>query len=142
MNAGPIKLDFTIDSVFEQSRDVQTQIMDNVSNCKYDEQSVFAIKLALEEAMINAIKHGNKMDVSKKVRVQARITPKRIVLTIEDQGAGFTRNGVPDPTIEENLCKCSGRGILLMESYMNSVTYSKQGRRVRMVRINPRYRQA
>jgi serine/threonine-protein kinase RsbW len=142
MNAGPIKLDFTIDSDFIQSRAVQAQIMQNVGRCNYDDQSVFAIKLALEEAMINAIKHGNKMDPGKKVRAQARITPLRVVITVEDQGTGFIRNGVPDPTAEENLCKCSGRGILLMESYMNSVKYTKQGRRVRMVRINPRHRKA
>jgi serine/threonine-protein kinase RsbW len=75
------------------------------------------------------------------VTVEARISSRRAEITIEDQGPGFNRSVVPDPTAEENLCKCSGRGILLMETYMNSVKWSKHGRRVRMVRINQRHLQ-
>jgi serine/threonine-protein kinase RsbW len=134
LNAKP--LNFTIDSDFAQQREVQAQILQRVQECGFDKDSSFAIHVALEEALINAIKHGNKLDKSKKVHVQAKIDARKAEITIEDEGPGFVREAVPDPTAEENLCKCSGRGILLIESYMTSVEYSKQGRRVKMVKLN------
>jgi len=84
------------------------------------------------------MKHGNKLDRSKTVHIQARITPRRAEITIEDEGPGFDRRSVPDPTTEENLCKCSGRGILLIEAYMDKAIWSKHGRRVKMIKLNKR----
>jgi serine/threonine-protein kinase RsbW len=115
-------------------------ILGQVADCGYDDQSQFAIKLALEEAMINAVKHGNKGDPTKKVRIEAEVNRRRTTIAVEDEGPGFSRRSVPDPRDEENLCKCSGRGILLMEAYMNSVKWTRRGRRVTMVRINQRHR--
>lgn len=135
----PTVLTFTIPSNFAKGRKVRDRILAQVRRCGYDSSSRFAIRLATEEALINAIKHGNKLDPAKKVMIQASIDPKKVVIVIEDQGKGFDRRKVPDPRTEANLCKCSGRGILLMEAYMNSVRWSKHGRRVRMVRLNPRY---
>ncbi|WP_428938488.1 ATP-binding protein [Fontivita pretiosa] len=134
--AKPLK--FTIASDLDAKRQVQERIMQEVARCGYDEDDTFAIKLALEEALMNAMKHGNKLDRSKKVHIQARITPRRAEITVEDEGPGFDRRSVPDPTTEENLCKCSGRGILLIESYMNKVIWSKHGRRVKMIKLNKR----
>ena len=127
---------FTIPSDLAASRDVHRSIMDRVEAQHYDEQSTFAIRLALEEGLMNAIKHGNKLDPKKTVHVEATVTPKATEITIEDQGKGFQRDHVPDPCAEENLLKCSGRGILLMEAYMDEVKYSQGGRRVRMVKKN------
>jgi serine/threonine-protein kinase RsbW len=127
---------FTIPSDLAASRDVHKMIMDRVEAQHYDEQSTFAIRLALEEGLMNAIKHGNKLDPKKTVHVEAKVTPKATEITIEDQGKGFHREEVPDPCAEENLLKCSGRGILLMEAYMDEVKYSQGGRRVRMVKKN------
>ena len=127
---------FTIPSDLAASRDVHKTIMDRVEAQHYDDQSTFAIRLALEEGLMNAIKHGNKLDPKKTVHVEAKVTPKATEITIEDQGKGFHREEVPDPCAEENLLKCSGRGILLMEAYMDEVKYSQGGRRVRMVKKN------
>src|SRR4051794_31597318 len=107
-------LKFTIPSDFAAGRDVQKRILDDVSRLGFNSQSQFAIKLALEEALINAIKHGNRLDPSKKVHIEAKVSPQQFEITIEDEGPGFKRTAVPDPTLEENLEKCSGRGILLM----------------------------
>jgi serine/threonine-protein kinase RsbW len=126
----------TIGSDFSAGREVQRQILASVEKHHFDTQSAFAIKLALEEALINAIKHGNRLDPSKSVHVRARVTDKLAEIIIEDQGPGFDRTCVPDPTAEENLDKCSGRGILLMEAYMSSVEYSNCGRCVRMIKQN------
>ncbi len=130
----PVKL--TITSETAHVPDIQDRILAEVARHGFTQQSYFAIKLALEEGLVNAIKHGNKMDKSKSVRVEYKVTPKQFEITIEDQGPGFHRNGVPDPTLEENIEKCSGRGILLMEAYMNSVRWSRGGRRVRMIKKN------
>lgn len=129
-------LKFTIPSDFAAGRDVQKRILDDVSRLGFNSHCQFAIKLALEEALINAIKHGNRLDPKKKVHIEAKVTSKQLEITIEDEGPGFTRGDVPDPTREENLEKCSGRGILLIEAYMNSVQWSRGGRRVKMVKKN------
>lgn len=129
-------LKFTIDSDFDQGRHVQSQIIDRIEQSGFSEHNLFAVKLALEEALINAIKHGNKLDITKKVYVEATIDPTRAEIIIEDQGPGFDRKSVPDPTADENLCKCSGRGILLIEAYMTSVKWSNHGRRVTLVKTN------
>jgi serine/threonine-protein kinase RsbW len=129
-------VNFTIPSDYADAREVQKQILALVDGFGYDSQSAFAIKLALEEALINAIKHGNKLDRSKLVRIEARVQQDETEIIIEDQGPGFDRSCVPDPTAEENIDKCSGRGILLMEAYMNHVEWSNYGRRVRMIKRN------
>ncbi len=129
-------LKFTIPSDYAAGRDVQKRILDDVTRLGFNPQSHFAIKLALEEALINAIKHGNRLDPRKKVRIEAKVSPQQFEITIEDEGPGFKRDSVPDPTLEENIEKCSGRGILLMEAYMNSVKWSNGGRRVKLVKKN------
>lgn len=129
-------LHFEFHSDFDTGCQVQQQILEEVERHGFNTHSLFATRLALEEGLVNAIKHGNKLDPKKKVIVDARVTRDRVEIEIEDQGPGFDRASVPDPTAVENLCKCSGRGILLIEAYMNSVAWSKGGRRVRMVRLN------
>jgi serine/threonine-protein kinase RsbW len=135
-NAATGALSFVIPSDFTAGHEVQKRILDGVASHGFDDQSQFAIKLALEEAMINAIKHGNKLDPNKKVTIKAKVTPKMCQIVIEDQGPGFKRSDVPDPTAEENLEKCSGRGILLMEAYMSEVAWDRGGRRVTMMKKN------
>ena len=127
---------FTIRSDFSAGHDVQKRILDAVEKAGFNSQSTFAIKLALEEALINAIKHGNKLDLKQNVHIEASVSPTITEITIEDEGPGFDRSSVPDPTLEENLDKCSGRGILLMEAYMNRVEWSRGGRRVHRVKKN------
>ena len=137
--ASPVAFkDVVIPSDPSAARCVEDQIEQLLLTHQASSQDVFRIRLALEEALINAIKHGNKLDTTKKVHVEATVTPEQIEIMIEDEGPGFCRADVPDPTAEENLLKCSGRGILLMETYMDRVEYSNAGRRVRMIKRNTR----
>jgi serine/threonine-protein kinase RsbW len=129
-------LTFTFPSDLGASREVHRAVMDRVEAMKYDEQSTFAIRLALEEGIMNAMKHGNKMDAGKTVHVEVKVTPRSTQIIIEDQGKGFDRTDVPDPCAAENLLKCSGRGLLLMEAYMDKVQYTRGGRRVKMIKKN------
>jgi len=126
----------TIASDYGDAREVQRLIREEVERCGFDPDSQFAIKLALEEALINAIKHGNKLDKRKLVQVEWRISPAAVEITIEDEGPGFDRKQVPDPTNDTNLEKLTGRGILLIEAYMTRVEYSNGGRRVKLIRHN------
>jgi serine/threonine-protein kinase RsbW len=126
----------TIASDYGDAREVQRLIRDEVERAGFDPDSQFAIKLALEEALINAIKHGNKLDKRKNVQVEWRISAAAAEITIEDEGPGFDRKDVPNPTDEPNLEKLTGRGILLIESYMTDVQWSNGGRRVKLVKKN------
>jgi len=128
-NASATKM--TIASSNEEAQEVQRLIRTEVEKAGFDPDSQFAIRLALEEALINAIKHGNKHDQKKQVHVEWHITPQTAEIIIEDEGPGFTRASVPDPTDEPNLEKLTGRGLLLIEAYMNNVEYSNGGRRVK-----------
>jgi len=87
----------------------------------------FAVRLALEEAVVNAIKHGHQHDPSKVVRVAYRVSPQRVELEIEDEGPGFRPDDVPDPLEPENLERACGRGVFLMRHYMNEVTFNERG---------------
>jgi serine/threonine-protein kinase RsbW len=96
---------------------------------------VFSIKLALEEALINAIKHGNQMDPAKKVRVLYRVAPGFFEVRVVDEGNGFDPGDVPDPTAVENLERPCGRGLMLMRHYMSEVCYSSSGNCVAMSKV-------
>jgi serine/threonine-protein kinase RsbW len=96
---------------------------------------IFSIKLALEEALINAIKHGNQMDRAKKVRVLYRVMVGFFEVRVMDEGTGFDPGDVPDPTAVENLERPCGRGLMLMRHYMTEVCYSSSGNSVAMSKV-------
>jgi serine/threonine-protein kinase RsbW len=129
---GGRRFSFDIASDFTQARAVQDQIIGEVIARGFGENDLFALKLALEEAVINAIKHGNKLDPAKRVKIEATVSDDEVDITIQDQGPGFHRESVPDPTLEENLERNSGRGIMLIEAYMTTAEWTDQGRRLHM----------
>jgi serine/threonine-protein kinase RsbW len=131
----PMKRVFDIPSDFAASRDVQLRVMQDVVDCGFDEESTFAIRISLEEAIVNAIRHGNRQDATKRVRVESAASRRAVHISVEDEGPGFDRHHIPDPTAEENLCRPSGRGILLIESYMDAVRWEHGGRRVHMTKL-------
>ncbi len=90
--------------------------------------------VALDEAFVNAVKHGNKGDPTKLVRVGAELSPTEACFTIEDEGEGFDVATIPDPRDPANLFKSSGRGVLLIYNIMDEVEYNAQGNRVKMVK--------
>jgi len=90
--------------------------------------------IALDEAFVNAVKHGNKSDPSKLVRITAELTPQEASFTVEDEGEGFDIKQIPDPCDPANLFRTSGRGVLLIYNIMDEVEYNAQGNRVKMVK--------
>jgi serine/threonine-protein kinase RsbW len=93
---------------------------------------IFGIHLALEEALVNAVKHGNREDPSKHVHVVCRLSAEKLYIAIQDEGPGFKVTDVPDCTRDENLEKASGRGIMLMRNFMTFVEYNAKGNGVTM----------
>ena len=90
-------------------------------------KDTFGVHMAIEEALVNAIKHGNRLDASKRVHVNCKVSPRRLWIRIQDEGEGFNPVEVPDPTSPENLELPCGRGLMLMRSFMSSVEYNKAG---------------
>ena len=98
----------------------------------YDHKEVFGVRLALEEALVNAVKHGNRHDPTKCVRASWHVGPNRVLIEIEDEGDGFDPRAVPDPCATEYVERSCGRGVFLMRHYMSSVRYNRRGNRVTM----------
>ena len=124
------------------ARHSEEQIMNELVRCRYGADVTFAIKLALEEALTNAVKHGNDNDASKRLVVRYSIDPKRAVIMVRDEGHGFAPNRVPDPTADENLERPSGRGIMLMQAYMTRVHFNEAGNEVWLLKDNTGKRSA
>ncbi len=126
-------------SCLHKARDVENEILAACEKHHFGEADLFALKLALEEALVNAVKHGNKLDPAKEVRVHYRVCDQRVDITVEDQGEGFNPAEVPNPTDDENIDRCSGRGILLMRAYMSSVVFNPQGNKVTLSKFSETY---
>jgi serine/threonine-protein kinase RsbW len=130
---GPHEIVIPSDPV--EARRVQDLIENALIARAYEDREVFSIKLALEEALVNAIKHGNQMDRSKQVRIHYSIQSDRFDIAIVDEGKGFDPEDVPDPMAVENLERPCGRGLLLMRHYMTEVTFHAPGNRLTMSMI-------
>ena len=127
--------DVTIASDAAEARRIQDEIELHLKACQYSEREIFSVKLALEEALVNAIKHGNQFDHSKKVHIAYNVRPERFDIRITDEGCGFDPAEVPDPTAVENLERPCGRGLMLMRYYMNEVSFGPCGNAVYMMKL-------
>jgi serine/threonine-protein kinase RsbW len=126
---------FSFSSELGAARTVQAEIEAALLAAAFGEKEIFAIKLALEEGLVNAIKHGNKLDPKKYVHVEYSVSPEKFEIRIRDEGPGFDPCCVPDPLAPENLERPCGRGLLLMRHYMNHVEYSDCGRALHMFKL-------
>jgi len=126
-----------IDSALEYLDLVQT-----VTDCitkfmSFDEDSAHRIGMSVRELVINAIQHGNKLDLTKRVDIRFEVAPDRLGISVTDQGKGFQADEVPDPLDPENLLKPGGRGIFYIRSFMDEVEFrplSHGGMEVHMVK--------
>jgi len=98
---------------------------------KVEQSNLF---VALDEAFVNAVKHGNRNDTTKLLRITAELSAHEAIFTVEDEGEGFDVCEIPDPRDSANLFKSSGRGVLLIYNIMDEVEYSERGTRLRMVK--------
>jgi serine/threonine-protein kinase RsbW len=98
----------------------------------YPKRDLFGVRLALEEALVNAIKHGNRGDPTKEARLRFHANPEFVLLEVEDDGAGFDPSLVPDPLAPENLERPSGRGLFLIRQYMTWMEHNERGNCITM----------
>jgi len=127
--------ELTIPSDPAEVQRIQDHIEGQLKQHQFEDRDIFSIRLALEEALVNAIKHGNQMDRSKKVHIQCAIKSDRFEVGIADEGPGFDPEEVPDPLCEENLERPCGRGLFLIKHYMTDVTYHPPGNRLTMFKL-------
>jgi serine/threonine-protein kinase RsbW len=113
----------------------ETRILALVAQHHYDPDATFAIKLSLEEALTNAIKHGNCNNPHKYVTIRYYVDGERAVVMVRDEGCGFVLDEIPDPTADENLERPSGRGLMLIQSYMTHVEFRNPGNEVWMLKL-------
>lgn len=114
----------------EAYREHEKRLLGAVEAAGYSGASVFAIRLAFEEAMMNAFKHGGG---EKGVSLEVEVGPERVRIVVDDHGPGFDPDRVPDPLAEENLELPSGRGLMLMRQYMTEVRFNEKGNEVTLV---------
>src|SRR5262245_59310328 len=112
-------LEHTIASELAAGHRVLEELLAKLSAENWTSRDMFGIRLALEEAVVNAIKHGNRLDKSKQVHVHCRSTIDGIFIRIADQGQGFDPEAVPDCTDPEHIDCPNGRGIMLMRNFMS-----------------------
>lgn len=123
----PYEQTWEIPSDTSAGQEIQETIIQLLEQREFTDRDVFGMRLALEEGIVNAIKHGNRMDREKFVRIYCLVDEVKARVVIEDEGSGFTPDEVPDPTAEENLEKPCGRGIMLMKAFMNVIEYNERG---------------
>ena len=120
----------------EQGYRVADALLVELQDKGYSEVTVFAVRLAIEEALNNAIRHGNAMDPNKTAELVYEVTDEQVDIRISDEGPGFDFQGVPDPTLDENLDKPTGRGLMLIRAYMDTVEFNEKGNELHMVKFN------
>jgi len=129
-----VKCQVSIANDFREAKKVEDGIVAAAQGYAYPDEDLFALRLSLEEALTNAIRHGNGCDPGKHVHVRYAVTPHQVDIYVADEGRGFDPSEIPDPTTAENIELPSGRGIMLMRAYMNRVEYNPQGNEVHLVK--------
>ncbi|MFP6618667.1 MAG: ATP-binding protein [Pirellulaceae bacterium] len=127
-------LEERIPSITKEGSATLEKLLDALRHQQWSDQDVFAVHLSLEEAIVNAILHGNQGDPQRSVDIKFHVAETHVRIEIVDEGPGFDPDGLPDPTADENLEKPSGRGVMLMRHYMDEVQYNKRGNHVIMVK--------
>jgi len=130
----PIGRSIVIESTPSTIVGVCERILSELKANHFSQEDIFAVHLALQESFLNALKHGNKMDAGKEIKIDYLLGSDRIEISMMDEGNGFDPDSVPDPRLGKNLYKTEGRGLLLMRSYMDVVKFNELGNCVHMVR--------
>ncbi len=127
MNLSDDQFEVVIPSQYEAGQAVVERIMTLVQPVGFQDRDLFGIRLSVDEAVTNAIKHGNQSHPDKTVRIGFHLDERKVRIEIEDQGPGFRPEDVPDPTAPENLERPNGRGLMLMREFMTRIQYNAKG---------------
>lgn len=127
------ELESTLDSVDS----AEQMVVAEAKALGLDEDDLYRVGIAIRESMVNAVVHGNRYNSRKKVHLKVERTANRLTIVVQDEGDGFDPSAVPDPLAGENLLRGSGRGVMLMQSFMDEFQISQRqpkGTEVKMVK--------
>lgn len=116
-----MRVSYRFDSTLESVNQAEALAAQLASQAGMDEEEVSRVSIAVREAAVNAVLHGNAYDPAKKVSVSFEQSGGALAITVADQGRGLDQNSLPDPLAPENLLKQSGRGIFLIRAFMDEV---------------------
>lgn len=133
-NWQPLAHQIVIASDLQAARRVEEQLLSETQAHGYSRECTFAIRLALEEAIVNAHKHGNRKDPAKTITISYDIDQTRAIVRVRDEGQGFDPDAIPDPTVPDRIPLPTGRGIMLMRAYLDELCYNDQGNEVQLVK--------
>jgi serine/threonine-protein kinase RsbW len=131
-----LRVSYTLDSTLETVDNAEQTASRIATEAGFDDDEIMQISMAVREAAVNAVLHGNAYDPEKKVAIEFERTGQDLIITIRDQGHGLDLAKIPDPLAPENLLKTSGRGIFLMRSFMDEVQIhpSATGTEIKLVK--------
>ncbi|HZQ23662.1 MAG TPA: ATP-binding protein [Terriglobales bacterium] len=130
------QVSYTLDSTLETVNNAEETASRMAAEAGFGDEDVMKISMAVREAAVNAVLHGNAYDPGKKVTLAFERTSDDLVITIRDQGKGLDPSKIPDPLAPENLLKTSGRGIFIIRSFMDEVEInpSQTGTEIKLVK--------
>lgn len=134
MSQGAHEFERVLESEPNQCAELVRELLELLESKGWTNDDMFGIRMAVEEAVMNAIKHGNAADRDKKVHVLFRLEEDRFYAKISDQGKGFCPDDVPDPTVDSNLEKTGGRGVMLMKTFVDECRFNSCGNSVELVK--------
>lgn len=126
---------FEIPSDPQYIKQASTRVLHSIKELGLDKDTIFDIKLCLEEAIINAIKYGNKCNKDLTVSISYSFSDGRFEIAIRDQGKGFDYANIPDPRSDKNILKHGGRGLFLIRNLMDKVEFNNSGNEIKMVKF-------
>ena len=130
-------MDQVLDSTLESVDVAEEAVLREAKELGFDEDDLHRIGMSVRECMVNAVVHGNRYNARKKVRLTITRAPDRLAIVIADEGEGFDLNSLPDPLANENLLRHSGRGLLLIQAFMDEFQMrarEPKGTEVKMVK--------
>jgi serine/threonine-protein kinase RsbW len=122
--------EFLVPSKIGAGRTIRREVLRQLRQQRWDKHDIFSVHLALEEALVNAIRHGNRLDAAKQVRVRCDLSDDLMRIEVADEGNGFDPNGIPDPTDCEHREMPCGRVVMLMRRFMDRVDFNAKGNAV------------
>jgi serine/threonine-protein kinase RsbW len=133
------RVSYTLDSTLETVDFAEATACRMAAEAGFDEDEIPKIAMAVREATVNAVLHGNAYDPQKKVHLDFERTGSTLTITIRDQGKGLDLSRIPDPLAPENLLKTSGRGVFLIRSFMDEVEIhpSQTGTEIKLIKHVP-----
>ena len=131
-------LDILLDSTLDSVDSAEHLVLELAREMGFVEDDLHDLGMAVREAMVNAVVHGNRYNLKKKVHLSLVKETDRLSIRITDEGEGFERTGLPDPLAEENLLRQSGRGLLLIQAFVDEFHMARVpplGTEVKMVKV-------